>query len=176
MYFFLITTLSAGLTEGCLRTFALRIRTVHLPPGDTLIHAGGLLTCLYFVEQGSLEVLDPQDGAILAVLSKGDFFGGLPPLQKRSQHVLTAMACGLITAKSRFIVRALTYCDLHYVEQEELACLLHNYPELIDNLVAHFELTMPLAGIGKYLTEAVSQYSFVSWQWLFGFHTRNFLI
>ncbi|CUT99305.1 potassium voltage gated channel subfamily H [Echinococcus multilocularis] len=143
-----------GLTEGCLRTFALRIRTVHLPPGDTLIHAGGLLTCLYFVEQGSLEVLDPQDGAILAVLSKGDFFGGLPPLQEQPQNSLSTMAHGLIAAKSRFIVRALTYCDLHYVEQEELAGLLHNYPELIGNLVAHFELTMPLAGIGKYLTEA----------------------
>lgn len=61
-----------------------------------------------------------------------------------------------MAAKSRFIVRALTYCDLHYVERDDLVVLLHSYPELVDNLVTHFELTMPLAGNGKHLTEAVS--------------------
>lgn len=63
---------------------------------------------------------------------------------------------GAIAAKSRFIVRALTYCDLHYVEREEFAALLLSYPELLENLVMHFELTMPLAGSGRHLTEAVS--------------------
>ncbi|VDL57563.1 unnamed protein product [Hymenolepis diminuta] len=132
----------------------MRIRTVHLPPGDTLIHAGGLLTTLYFVEQGSLEVLDPSDGAILAVLSKGDFFGGLPPLHqpqslknRGSRGSSPGMAPrSLVVAKSRFIVRALTYCDLHYVERDEFAALLLSYPEFVENLVSHFELTVPLAG------------------------------
>ncbi|KAM3178521.1 hypothetical protein ACTXT7_002401 [Hymenolepis weldensis] len=152
----------SGLTDGCLRTFALRIRTVHLPPGDTLIHAGGLLTTLYFVEQGSLEVLDPSDGAILAVLSKGDFFGGLPPLHqpqslksRGSRGLPPGLAPrSLVVAKSRFVVRALTYCDLHYVERDEFAALLLSYPEFVENLVSHFELTVPLAGSGPYFTEA----------------------
>ncbi|KAM7538800.1 hypothetical protein Aperf_G00000048150 [Anoplocephala perfoliata] len=153
-----------GLTEGCLRTLALHVRTVHLPPGDTLIHAGGLLTCLYFVEQGSLEVLDPSDGAILAVLCRADFFGGLPPLHQVSKETISnglsglpvslANSKGVIAAKSRFLVRALTYCDLHYLEREEFASLLLSYPELLENLVTHFELTMPLAGCGRHLTEA----------------------
>ncbi|VDO12828.1 unnamed protein product [Rodentolepis nana] len=156
-----------GLTDGCLRTFALRIRTVHLPPGDTIIHPGGLLTTLYFVEQGSLEVLDPFDGAILAVLSKGDFFGGLPslhhpPLLKNPgsrvlPHGLASR--GRIVAKSRFIVRALTYCDLHYVERDEFTTLLLSYPEFAENLVSHFELTVPLAGNGRYFTEANCKWS-----------------
>lgn len=116
------------------------------------------------MEQGSLEVLDPTDGAILAVLSKGDFFGGLPPLHhptsistRGSRGLPPGLALrGLVAAKSRFIVRALTYCDLHYVERDEFASLLLSYPEFVDNLVAHFELTMPLAGSGRFFTEAVS--------------------
>lgn len=158
-----------GVTEGCLRTFALRLRTLHMPPGDTLIHPGGLLSSLFFVEHGSLEVLDPYDGAILAVLSVGDFFGGLPPpFSKHHHHGLhhsspngAFIRTSPIAAKCRFIVRALTYCDLHYLEREDLADLFHLYPELAENFVGHFELTIPLAGTGEYVTEAVSYRFFV---------------
>ncbi|BHF75552.1 Potassium voltage-gated channel sub H member 7 [Sparganum proliferum] len=184
-----------GLSDGCIRSVALRVRTVHLPPGDTLIHAGSLLSSVFYVNHGSLEVLDPLDGAILAVLSGGDFFGGLPPLlvaesrgsgrpspkvagfrrllkdtvdaATSSRGDLTA-CLGVTTtnlrllqpstlpvpAKSRFIVRALTYCDLHFLEREELANLFVLYPELADNFIEELELTMPLAGAGRLVTEA----------------------
>ncbi|VEL16283.1 unnamed protein product [Protopolystoma xenopodis] len=68
-----------GASEGCLRNVSLRLRAIHLPPGDTLIHAGGLLSTLYYVARGSLEVLD-SDGSILAVLNAGDMIGGLAPI------------------------------------------------------------------------------------------------
>lgn len=180
-----------GLAEGCLRNYALRVRTVHLPPGDTLIHSGSLLSSFYYVEHGSLEVLDPFDGAILAVLGVGDFFGGLPPLVSTSKStqsretggrstgrlddyrrlvqevVNTSMKMGSVAfegmdprlpvpSKSRFNVRALTYCDLHFVERSELASLLVVYPELAENFVEHLELTIPLAGSGRFISEAVS--------------------
>ncbi|KAK4476065.1 hypothetical protein MN116_000674 [Schistosoma mekongi] len=68
-----------SLNDGCLRNISLRIRSSHMPPSDTLVHTGDLLTAMYYVVKGSLEVVTTDD-VILGVLNPGDFFGGLPPL------------------------------------------------------------------------------------------------
>ncbi|CAH8636202.1 unnamed protein product [Heterobilharzia americana] len=68
-----------SLNDGCLRNISLRIRSSHMPPSDTLVHTGDLLTAIYYVVKGSLEVVTTDD-VILGVLNPGDFFGGLPPL------------------------------------------------------------------------------------------------
>ncbi|CAL8076102.1 unnamed protein product [Calicophoron daubneyi] len=68
-----------SLNDGCLRNISLRIRAAHMPPSDTLIHTGDLLTAVYYVVKGSLEVVTTDD-LILGVLNPGDFFGGLPTL------------------------------------------------------------------------------------------------
>ncbi|VDP33944.1 unnamed protein product [Echinostoma caproni] len=54
-----------------------------MPPSDTLIHTGDLLTAVYYVVKGSLEVVTTDD-LILGVLNPGDFFGGLPTLVMRT--------------------------------------------------------------------------------------------
>lgn len=54
-----------------------------MPPSDTLIHIGDLLTAVYYVVKGSLEVVTTDD-LILGVLNPGDFFGGLPTLAMRT--------------------------------------------------------------------------------------------
>uniref|UniRef100_A0A672NX51 Potassium channel, voltage gated eag related subfamily H, member 7 n=1 Tax=Sinocyclocheilus grahami TaxID=75366 RepID=A0A672NX51_SINGR len=46
-----------GATKGCLRALAMRFKTTHAPPGDTLVHCGDVLTALYFVARGSIEIL-----------------------------------------------------------------------------------------------------------------------
>ena len=48
----------------------MKFKTTHAPPGDTLVHRGDLLTALYFVSRGSLEVLE-NDRTVVAVLTKG---------------------------------------------------------------------------------------------------------
>ena len=60
-------------SPGCLRTLSMKFKTTHAPPGDTLVHRGDLLTALYFVSRGSLEVLE-NDRTVVAVLTKGILF------------------------------------------------------------------------------------------------------
>ncbi|NXB79779.1 KCNH2 protein, partial [Donacobius atricapilla] len=63
-----------GATKGCLRALAMKFKTTHAPPGDTLVHAGDVLTALYFISRGSIEIL------------RGDVVLGL-----RGGEVLTAL-------------------------------------------------------------------------------------
>uniref|UniRef100_A0A3Q2Q481 Potassium voltage-gated channel subfamily H member 7 n=1 Tax=Fundulus heteroclitus TaxID=8078 RepID=A0A3Q2Q481_FUNHE len=57
-----------GATKGCLRALAMRFRTTHAPPGDTLVHSGDVLTALYFLSRGSIEIL--KDDIVVAILGK----------------------------------------------------------------------------------------------------------
>lgn len=59
-----------------------------MPPSDTLVHTGDLLTAMYYVVKGSLEVVTTDD-IILGVLNPGDFFGGLPPLASVQKNPYT---------------------------------------------------------------------------------------
>lgn len=55
-----------GATKGCLRALAVKFKTTHAPPGDTLVHAGDLLTALYFISRGSIEIL--RGDVVVAIL------------------------------------------------------------------------------------------------------------
>lgn len=57
-----------GATKGCLRALAMRFKTTHAPPGDTLVHCGDVLTALYFVSRGSIEIL--KDDVVVAILGE----------------------------------------------------------------------------------------------------------
>ncbi|CDQ57217.1 unnamed protein product [Oncorhynchus mykiss] len=57
-----------GATKGCLRALAMRFQTTHAPPGDTLVHSGDVLTALYFLSRGSIEIL--KDDIVVAILGK----------------------------------------------------------------------------------------------------------
>lgn len=58
-----------GATKGCLRALAMKFKTTHAPPGDTLVHAGDLLTALYFISRGSIEIL--RGDVVVAILGTG---------------------------------------------------------------------------------------------------------
>lgn len=78
-----------GATKGCLRALAMKFKTTHAPPGDTLVHAGDLLTALYFISRGSIEILRGDIVvAILGTVGPGHYAGmsakawrGLSPLR-----------------------------------------------------------------------------------------------
>jgi len=55
-------------TSTVLRALSLKFRTTHAPPGDTLVHQGDVLTSLYFISRGSIEIL--KDNVVMAILSE----------------------------------------------------------------------------------------------------------
>ncbi|KAG8124995.1 hypothetical protein E2320_020251, partial [Naja naja] len=94
-----------GASKGCLRALAMKFKTTHAPPGDTLVHCGDVLTALYFLSRGSIEIL--KNDMVVAILGKNDIFGEMVHLYAKP-------------GKSNADVRALTYCDLHKIQREDL--------------------------------------------------------
>lgn len=69
-----------GSTKGCLRALAMKFKTTHAPPGDTLVHAGDVLSALYFISRGSIEIL--RGDVVVAIL--GTYQYGLKNWLKNS--------------------------------------------------------------------------------------------
>lgn len=44
----------------------MKFKTTHAPPGDTLVHAGDVLSALYFISRGSIEIL--RGDVVVAIL------------------------------------------------------------------------------------------------------------
>ncbi|XP_069472417.1 voltage-gated inwardly rectifying potassium channel KCNH7 isoform X2 [Ambystoma mexicanum] len=118
-----------GASKGCLRALAMKFKTTHAPPGDTLVHSGDVLTALYFLSRGSIEIL--KDDVVVAILGKNDIFGEMVHLYAKP-------------GKSNADVRALTYCDLHKIQREDLLEVLDMYPEFADQFLTNLELTFNL--------------------------------
>uniref|UniRef100_A0A672YIA6 Potassium voltage-gated channel, subfamily H (eag-related), member 6a n=1 Tax=Sphaeramia orbicularis TaxID=375764 RepID=A0A672YIA6_9TELE len=118
-----------GANKGCLRALAMRFKTTHAPPGDTLVHSGDILTALYFISRGSIEIL--RDDVVVAILGKNDIFGESISLYGRS-------------GKSSADVRALTYCDLHKILRDDLLEVLDMYPDFSDSFWHNLEITFNL--------------------------------
>ncbi|KAJ8344821.1 hypothetical protein SKAU_G00290140, partial [Synaphobranchus kaupii] len=115
-----------GASKGCLRALAMRFKTTHAPPGDTLVHYGDVLTALYFISSGSIEIL--RDDVVVAILGKNDIFGEPISLYARP-------------GKSNSDVRALTYCDLHKILRDDLLEVLDMYPDFSDIFWSNLEIT-----------------------------------
>uniref|UniRef100_A0A915IGP8 Cyclic nucleotide-binding domain-containing protein n=1 Tax=Romanomermis culicivorax TaxID=13658 RepID=A0A915IGP8_ROMCU len=130
----LLTTCQAfqGASPGCLRALSMRFRTTHAPPGDTLVHRGDILTALYFIARGSVEIL--KEDMVMAILGKDDVFGENPLLYDT-------------IGKSSSNVRALTYCDLHKILREDLLDVLDMYPEFADYFCQNLHITYNLRDV-----------------------------
>ncbi|CAH0600507.1 unnamed protein product [Chrysodeixis includens] len=115
-----------GASPGCLRALSLRFKTTHAPPGETLVHRGDVLTSLYFISRGSIEIL--KDDIVMAILGKEDIFGENPCIYST-------------VGRSNCRVRALTYCDLHRVHRDDLLDVLDFYPEFRSSFVNNLEIT-----------------------------------
>ncbi|XP_053706933.1 potassium voltage-gated channel subfamily H member 6a [Synchiropus splendidus] len=123
-----------GANKGCLRALAMRFRTTHAPPGDTLVHSGDILTALYFISRGSIEIL--RDDVVVAILGKNDIFGESFSLYGRP-------------GKSSADVRALTYCDLHKILRDDLLEVLDMYPDFAEKFWSNLEVTFSLRDADK---------------------------
>ncbi|XP_060603869.1 potassium voltage-gated channel subfamily H member 7-like isoform X2 [Ruditapes philippinarum] len=116
-------------STGCLRALSMQFKTTHAPPGDTLIHPGDILTSIYFMARGSIEIL--KDNTVMAILGKDDIFGGdLKDLNT--------------TGKSLYFVRALSYCDINKIELSDLKDTLYSYPEFSSEFMSKIRVTFNL--------------------------------
>ncbi|CAF4773252.1 unnamed protein product [Rotaria sp. Silwood1] len=116
-------------SEGCLRTFSMKLKTTHAPPGDIITHRGDILTSLYFISRGSIEIL--KDDNVVAILSKDDILGENPVLYNEP-------------GKSAYNVRALTYCDLHKILRDDLLEVIDMYPEFAQSFCHNLKITLTL--------------------------------
>lgn len=118
-----------GASPGCLRALSMKFKTTHVPPGDTLVHRGDVLTGLFFVSRGSIEIL--KEDIVVAILGTDDVFG-----ENLCKHVTIG--------KSSCNVRALTYGDLHKINRDDLLDILDMYPEFAESFTNNLEITFDL--------------------------------
>ncbi|XP_028286591.1 potassium voltage-gated channel subfamily H member 6 [Parambassis ranga] len=118
-----------GGSKACLRALGIRFKTVHAPPGDTLIHYGDILDSLFFISRGSIQVI--RDDVVVAILEKNDIFGELIHLYDEP-------------GKSNSDVLTITYCDLHRILRDDLLEVLDIYPGFADNFWRNLEITFDL--------------------------------
>ncbi|CDQ58132.1 unnamed protein product [Oncorhynchus mykiss] len=130
-----------GSTKGCLRALAMRFKTTHAPPGDTLVHTGDIISALYFISRGSIEIL--RGDVVVAILGKNDIFG--EPINMYARP-----------GKSNANVRALTYCDLHKIHREDMLEVLDMYPEFSDYFWGNLEITFNLRDVSGFFTYQVN--------------------
>ncbi|KAL5107495.1 Potassium voltage-gated channel protein eag [Taenia crassiceps] len=117
-------------SDGCLRSLAVNFNTLHTAPGDLIFHQGESIDQLCFVVTGSLEVI--QDDEIVAILGRGDIFG--EPFWKDPSRM----------SHSSATVRALTYCDLHYIKKDRLLHVLDFYTAFANSFARNLVLSYDL--------------------------------
>ncbi|KAK7088744.1 hypothetical protein V1264_022627 [Littorina saxatilis] len=117
---------------GCLRVLSIKFHTTHAPPGDTLLHPGDILTSIYFIARGSVEIL--KGDTVMAILGKDDIFGEEDVLRKDSEGV----------GKSMYFVTSLSYCDINKIDLSDLKEIMQLYPEFAEQFMDHFQVTFNL--------------------------------
>ncbi|XP_049694992.1 potassium voltage-gated channel subfamily H member 8 isoform X8 [Helicoverpa armigera] len=118
-------------SQGCLKLLSLHIRNNFCAPGEYLVHKGDALTYIYYICNGSMEVM--QNDMVVAILGKGDLVGC-----DMNTHLQAYNGSGSahpqgnnpdVVVKSSSDVKALTYCDLKCIHMGGLAEALRLYPE-----------------------------------------------
>ncbi|MCI4383919.1 hypothetical protein PGIGA_G00032360 [Pangasianodon gigas] len=125
-----------GASKACLRALAMRLKTTHSPPGDTLYHHGDILHTLYFISHGSIQVSCNE--VVLAILGKNNIFGEPINLYAEPGH------CNAD-------VRTLTYSDLHQIQRDDLLEVLDMYPAFAESFWRNLEITFNLREVDQVL-------------------------
>ncbi|XP_024874406.1 potassium voltage-gated channel subfamily H member 8 isoform X4 [Temnothorax curvispinosus] len=116
-------------SQGCLKLLSLHIRNNFCAPGEFLIHKGDALSYIYYLCNGSMEVV--QNSMVVAILGKGDLVGCdiNVHLQHGNNGGGTTGSGSVDIVKSSCDVKALTYCDLKCIHMQGLVEVLRLYPE-----------------------------------------------
>ncbi|XP_021699751.1 potassium voltage-gated channel subfamily H member 8 isoform X4 [Aedes aegypti] len=116
-------------SQGCLKLLSLHIKANFCAPGEYLIHKGDALSYIYYICNGSMEVM--QNNMVVAILGKGDLVGCdiSIHLTHGSQGSSGNQGSQDAIVKSSGDVKALTYCDLKSIHLSGLVDVLRLYPE-----------------------------------------------
>jgi hypothetical protein len=100
-------------SQELIRDIALALRPVVFTPGDYIFRAGDIGRQMYFISQGTVEVIAADGQSVLTTLTDGDFFGEIALLHSQPR-----------TAS----VRAMDYCDLYALDKDTFARIVAHYP------------------------------------------------
>ncbi|XP_048510796.1 potassium voltage-gated channel subfamily H member 8 isoform X2 [Athalia rosae] len=119
-------------SQGCLKLLSLHIRSNFCAPGEFLIHKGDALSYIYYLCNGSMEVV--QNSMVVAILGKGDLVGCDMSIHLHNGSNGGGTGGGGsvptdVVVKSSCDVKALTYCDLKCINMQGLVDVLRLYPE-----------------------------------------------
>ena len=129
-----------------------------MPPGDTLVHRGDILSALYFVSRGSIEIV--HDDMVLAII--GAHRSPSAPRLRIHCVVIVLWCCKCsgkddvfgenvcrysTVGKANSSVRALTYCDIHKINRNDLLDVLELYPEFAFSFAKNLEVTFDLRDV-----------------------------
>jgi len=94
-----------GASEGFLREIVWHLETLAFLPNTFILKQGDLGDCMYFLTDGTAEVL--QDGKQLAILKRGDLFGEMALLYegKRTASIRALEHCGVRKLKKTDFLR-----------------------------------------------------------------------
>ncbi len=114
-------SLFQGASDAFIREVALELESVVFTPGDLIIKAGERGSDMFFISQGTVEILTPDGTTVYRTLTDGDCFGEIALFldQPRSASV-----------------RAVTYCDLYRLDKEMFDRTLSHYPDIATQIEA----------------------------------------
>ncbi|MBI4454301.1 MAG: cyclic nucleotide-binding domain-containing protein [Acidobacteria bacterium] len=108
-------------SEDFIRAIALEMHPVIFMPGDYIIRAGDPGEEMYFISQGSVEILSADDQIVYATLKSGEFFGEM----------------AIVLSQPRMAsVRAVDYCDLYVLSRTSLERILTRHPDITASITA----------------------------------------
>lgn len=102
-----------GASDDFIKAIALEMRPTVFVPGDYIMKAGELGEEMYFISQGTVEIVSADGQTVYATLTTGDFFGEIALLFRQPR-----------TAS----VRAVDYCDLYSLDIVAFNRVLTRHP------------------------------------------------
>jgi len=108
-----------GSGDTMLRAFAMMLKPVVFNAGDRIVRHGSEGHELFFIEMGSIEIVDPNE-KVLQTLNAGEVFGELSLL---------------VTKKRQASAYAKTYCALYLMDKRDFCKVLMDRPIFAERMM-----------------------------------------
>ena len=105
--------------EDLIREIVLNLTPVVFTPGDTIVTAGEVGFQMFFISQGSVDVLSADERTVYATLTAGQFFGEIALL---------------LSMPRTATIRAREYCDLYRLDKENFDRVIQRYPDFAERI------------------------------------------
>lgn len=103
-------------SEMCLREVATQMEHVLFLPNDYIIYKGDIGEEMYFLIEGQVQVLGPDEFTVLTTLNDGDYFGEIALFTKSAKRM-----CSVISK---------TFCKLYMLKKADLFSILGRFPRM----------------------------------------------